>query len=189
MTSHIPIILLTARTMVENIMEGYETGADEYLVKPFNEDILKTRIKNLLLNRKQLRERYTNAALLNPKEILLTSPDQEFLSKMNMIIEKNIDDPEFNVDQLASDMAMSHSGIYKKLKALTGLTIIGFIKDFRLKRAAQMLKLHKFSITDIGFNVGYTDRKHFSQEFKKKFGMNPTTYGKMHRDTSEPTPD
>ncbi|GAA3611455.1 two-component regulator propeller domain-containing protein [Flavivirga amylovorans] len=178
MTSHIPVILLTARAMVENIMEGYETGADDYLVKPFNEDVLKIRIKNLLANRKQLRERYINEGLLHPKEVTLTSPDQEFLTKLNGILEKKLEEPEFSVDELASDMAMSHSGLYKKLKALTGMTLIKFTKDFRLNRAAQMLEQRKFSVVDVCFKVGYTDRKHFSKEFKKKFGQNPSSYGK-----------
>jgi signal transduction histidine kinase/DNA-binding response OmpR family regulator len=182
MTSHIPVILLTARAAVENIMEGYETGADDYLVKPFDEEVLRIRIKNLLNNRKQLREKYVNEGLLHPKEITLTSPDQEFLGKLNAIIEENIEEPEFQMDRLALDMAMSHSSIYKKLKALTGMTIIGFIKDFRLRRAAQMLGQHKFSITDISFKVGYMDRKHFSQEFKKKFGKTPSEYAKEHLD-------
>ncbi|MEM9142687.1 MAG: ATP-binding protein, partial [Bacteroidota bacterium] len=184
MTSHIPVILLTARAAVENIMEGYETGADDYLVKPFDEEVLKIRVKNLLSNRKQLREKYINEGLLHPKEITLTSPDQEFLGKLNTIIEENLEEPEFQMDRLALDMAMSHSSIYKKLKALTGMTIIGFIKDFRLRRAAQMLEQHKLSITDISFKVGYTDRKHFSQEFKKKFGRTPSEYAKEHLNKS-----
>lgn len=178
LTSHIPVILLTARTMVENIMEGFEMGADDYLVKPFNEDVLKVRIKNLLVSRKHLREKYINDVLLSPKEMAFTSPDQEFLTKLNSIIEDNIDVSEFHIDQLAKEMAMSHSNLYKKIKALTGMTTVAFIRDFRLKRAAQLLKQNKMSIIDVCFKVGYTDRRHFSQEFKKKFSMTPSAYAK-----------
>lgn len=177
-TSHIPVILLTARTMVENIMEGFETGADDYLVKPFNEDVLKIRIKNLLNNRKQLREKYTNDVLQSPKEMSFTSPDQNFLIKLNSIIETNIDNSEFSIEELATEMAMSHSNLYKKIKALTGMTSVAFVRDFRLNRATQYLKQHKIAIIDVCFKVGYTDRRHFSQEFKKRFGVTPSTYAK-----------
>ena len=178
LTSHIPIILLTARTMVENIMEGFEKGADDYLVKPFNEDVLKVRIKNLLASRKHLREKFTNDILLSPKEIAFTSPDQEFLTKLNTVIEEQIDNSEFSIEELAAEMAMSHSNLYKKIKALTGMTTVAFVRDFRLKRAAQILSQNKISIIDVCFQVGYTDRRHFSQEFKKKFSITPSAYAK-----------
>lgn len=174
--SHIPVILLTARTLNNDVIEGFETGADDYITKPFNETVLKIRIKNLLQNRKMLRDRFYKEGILNPKEIALNSPDEEFLTKLVNIIEKNIDISEFNIDQLSKDMAMGHSNVYKKVKALTGMTIIGFVKDFRLKRASQLLKQNKISIIDVCFKVGYTDRRHFSQEFKKKFGVSPSTY-------------
>ncbi|WP_420321283.1 hybrid sensor histidine kinase/response regulator transcription factor [Flagellimonas sp.] len=180
LTSHIPVVLLTARDMVESIMEGYDTGADDYLVKPFHEGVLKTRIRNLLHGRKQLREHYVNETLLNPKEVAFTSPDQEFLSKLQDILENKLNEPEFHIDNLASEMAMSHSSMYKKLKALTGMTLVAFIRDFRLKRAAQLLQQHKFAIADVSFKVGYTDSKHFSREFKKKFGKNPSQFAKDH---------
>ncbi|SNY99516.1 hypothetical protein SAMN06265377_1326 [Flagellimonas pacifica] len=178
LTSHIPVILLTARDMVESIMEGYETGADDYLIKPFHEGVLRARIKNLLEVRKKLRDRYSKELLLNPKEIALNSPDQQFLEKLQKVLEDKMSNPEFHIDELALDMAMSHSGIYKKIKALTGMTLVAFIKDFRLKRAAQILKQHNFAIADVSFMVGYSDRKHFSQEFKKKFGKNPSEFSK-----------
>ncbi|MCL6266921.1 two-component regulator propeller domain-containing protein [Flagellimonas myxillae] len=183
LTSHIPVVLLTARDMVESIMEGYETGADDYLVKPFHEGVLKTRIWNLLNNRKQLREHYVNVTLLNPKEVAFTSPDQEFLSKLQNILEEKLDESEFHIDSLALEMAMSHSSMYKKLKALTGMTLVAFIRDFRLKRAAQLLQQHKYAIADVSFKVGYTDSKHFSREFKKKFGKNPSQFAKDHSST------
>ncbi len=178
-SSHIPVILLTARTLIADKMEGLETGADDYLTKPFNESILRIRVSNLLLNRKLLRDRFLKEGILRPKTIKLNSPDQEFLSKLVAIVEDNIEESEFNIDQLAKDIGMSHSNVYKKIKALTGMTIIGFVKDFRLQRAAQLLKEeHKISITDVCFKVGYTDRRHFSQEFKKKFGTSPSLYAK-----------
>ena len=108
----------------------------------------------------------------------MTSPDQELLSKLHDILEKKLDQSEFHIDSLSAEMAMSHSGLYKKLKALTGMTLVAFIRDFRLKRAAQLFKQHKYSVSDVCFMVGYTDRKHFSREFKKKFGINPSEFAK-----------
>ena len=178
--SHIPVILLTARTMTANKIEGYETGADEYLTKPFNEQILKVRIRNLLENRRILSERYIKEGIINPKEVTLNSPDEEFLTKLVNIVEEHIEDAEFNIDQLSKSIAMSHSNVYKKVKALTGMTVVGFIKDFRMKRAAQLFKESKLPIVDVCFKVGYTNRRHFSQEFKKKYGVNPSDYIKEH---------
>lgn len=177
-TSHIPVILLTARTLTSHKVEGYETGADAYLTKPFDEMVLKTRVKNLLNNRKLLRDRYSKEGIINPKEISLNSPDEKFLSTLVQIIEDNIGDENFSIDQLAKDMAMSHSNVYKKTKALTGMSVVQFVKDFRLKRAAQLLKENKFSIIDITYMVGYTDRRHFSEEFKKKYKKSPSMYMK-----------
>ena len=178
-TSHIPVILLTARTLISDKMEGLETGADDYLTKPFNESILKLRIKNLLQTRELLRDRYLKEGLLRPKNVTLNSPDKEFLIKLATIVEKNIEEPKFNIGQLAKDIGMSHSNVYKKIKAMTGMTIIEFVRDFRLQRAAQLLKeQQKISIIDVCFKVGYTDRRHFSQEFKKKFGKSPSLFFK-----------
>lgn len=180
LTSHIPIILLTAKDMDESIIEGYETGADEYLIKPFHEGILKSIIKNLIGIRQQLRERYSKELLLNPKDVAFISPDEEFLSKLQFTLEEKMRNPEFHINELARDMAMSHSGIYKKLKALTGMTLVAYIRDYRLKRASQILKQHRYAIADVSFMVGFTDRKHFSQEFKKKFGKTPSEFSKNH---------
>ena len=179
--SHIPIILLTARTLVNSIIEGFETGADEYLTKPFNERILLTRVNNLLQNRKRIREQISKEAIINPQEISLTSQDSIFLSKLVSHIEEHIEEPELNIAQMASTMAMSHSNLYKKIKALTGMTVIGFIKDFRLKRAAQLLVQNQLNITEIAYMVGYSERRYFSDDFKKRFGQSPKEYMEKHK--------
>ncbi|MBN1185952.1 MAG: response regulator [Bacteroidales bacterium] len=175
-TSHIPIILLTARTAMIYKVEGFETGADEYITKPFSDKELRTRIKNLLNNRKLLRERYLKEAMLQPKDIVLTSPDEKFLNKLIEIIEKNMEEPEFKVELLTKEIGMSHSVIYKKIKALTGQSLIEFVRDIRLKRAAQLLKQKVLSVTEICYKVGFTDRRYFSQAFKKKFGQTPSEF-------------
>jgi signal transduction histidine kinase/ligand-binding sensor domain-containing protein/DNA-binding response OmpR family regulator len=177
-TSHIPIILLTARTASLYKVEGLETGADDYMTKPFRMDELKVRIRNILNNRKLLRERYLKEALLQPKEIIIESPDEKFLAALIRIIEEHIDQPEFKLDLLSRELAMSHSVIYKKLKALTGMSMVEFVRDIKLKRAAQLLGQDKLTVTEICYNVGFTDRRYFSQVFKKKYGDTPSDFVK-----------
>jgi len=177
-TSHIPIILLTARTAALYKIEGLETGADDYLTKPFRMDELKIRIKNILNNRKLLRERFMKEALLQPKEIIIASPDEKFLMNLIKVIEDHIDQSEFKVDLLIRELGMSHSVIYKKIKALTGQSLIEFVRDLRLKRAAQLLGQNKLRVTEICYQVGFTDRRYFSQVFKKKFGITPSEFAR-----------
>lgn len=175
-SSHIPIILLTARTLASSVIEGLETGADEYITKPFDENILLARVNNLLQNRKRIREYISKELIIKPEEVNLNSQDNTFLSNLVDYIEKNIDEPELNIGQMATVMGMSHSNLYKKVKALTGETVIGFIKDFRLKRAAQLLIQDQHYIKEIAYMVGYSDRRHFSDDFKKKFNLTPKEY-------------
>lgn len=179
--SHIPIILLTARSFSIDKIEGLKNGADDYLIKPFNEEVLKARIYNILKNRQRIHERFSKDTILTPKDLVLSSPDEKLLNKLVELLEKNIENSEFSVEELSSEIGMSHSSLYKKTKALTGMTIVGFIRDFRLQRAVQLLKNNSISIIDVCFMVGYTDRKHFSQEFKKKFKVAPSIYIKENQ--------
>lgn len=178
---HIPVILLTARTLVDSIVEGFETGADEYITKPFNEQILLARIKNILQNRKEIRQQICQEMILNPKDISLNTQDNIFLSKVMTFLEEHIGEPDLNIEQMAAEMSMSHSTLYKKMKALTGMTAIGFVKDFRLKRAAQLLTREELSITEIAYMVGYTERRHFSLDFKKMFNSTPKEYVETYK--------
>ena len=177
-TSHIPVVLLTARTSFIHKEEGYETGADEYITKPFNESLLKTRIKNILRNRQLLREKFNTEALTQPSELAINKVDQLFLEKLMKIIENNIDKNDLNSKFLTNELAMSHSVIYKKIKALTGLTFLDFVRDFKLKRAKQLIVNHHYSVAEACYKVGYSDRKYFSKLFKQKFGENPSYFTK-----------
>ena len=179
--SHIPIILLTARSFSIDKIEGLKNGADDYLIKPFNEEVLKARIYNILRNRQLIHERFSKDTILTPKDLVLSSPDEKLLNKLVELLEQNIENSEFSVEELSLEIGMSHSSLYKKIKALTGMTIVSFIRDFRLQRAAQLLKNNNISIIDVCFMVGYTDRKHFSQEFKKKFKVAPSIYIKENQ--------
>jgi AraC-like DNA-binding protein len=174
--SHIPVILLTARTLADSVVEGFDSGADDYLTKPFDERVLLARINNILQTRREIRDRVRREMILNPQEVSLNTQDGIFLSRFVAYIEEHIEEPDFNIMQMASEMAMSHSNLYKKVKALTGMSVIGFIKDFRLKKAAQLLVQGTLHITEIAYMMGYTERRHFSQDFKRKFNLSPKEY-------------
>jgi len=179
-TSHIPIIILTARTTVENKMEGLETGADDYITKPFDEELLKARISNLLNNRKLIREKFINDNLLNPRELAISSPDQLFLERLYEILEPNLESNNLKAEIVAKEVGMSHSVMYKKIKALTGLSYVEFIRDYRLSIAKQLIQDLGYSVSDACYKVGYSDRKYFSKLFKEKFKKNPSEFLKSN---------
>jgi len=175
-TAHIPVILLTARATRESKLEGLETGADDYLIKPFDADELIIRVKNLIAQRRSLRERFSRKLTVDPSEIAVTSADEHFLRRALDIIENNMDDPEFNAESFSKTMAVSRSQLHRKLHALTGQSTTEFIRSIRLKRAAQLLKQGYGTISEIAFEVGFNHLSYFSECFKKQFGMNPKEY-------------
>jgi len=175
-TSHIPVILLTARTSDIFQAEGLETGADDYITKPFDENILNIRVKNLIESRKKLRERYSKEVTLMPRDITITQPDEIFLDKAIKIIEENISDSSLKVEWIAREIGMSHSVLYKKVMALTDLTVVEFIRTIRLKKASILLTKTESSISQISHEVGFTDPKYFSKCFQKLYGVTPTAY-------------
>lgn len=177
-TSHIPIILLTARTGTIFKKEGYETGADDYITKPFNSMLLITRIENILDSRRRLADKVKNDLAIRPNDLNLASPDERFLKELVGVIESNLDNSEMHADLISTEMGMSHSVVYKKIKALTGCTLVEFIRDYRLQQAADMLLKYKFSIAEACYKVGFSDKKYFSQMFKKKYGKTPSEYAK-----------
>ncbi|MCL4120623.1 UNVERIFIED_CONTAM: hypothetical protein GTU68_006418 [Idotea baltica] len=178
LTSHIPIIILTAKTSIKDKMEGFNTGADEYITKPYDEDFLKNRIKNLLNSRKLLKEKFVSDHLLNPKELAISSLDQVFLEKLYKALENNLQANNLKAETISALINMSHSSMYKKIKALTGLTYIEFIRDYRLSIAKQLIEENGYSVSDACYKVGYSDRKYFSKLFKKKFKKNPSEFFK-----------
>ncbi len=175
-TSHIPIIILTARTTVKNTMEGFETGADDYIAKPYDEELLKARITNLLNNRRLIREKFISDNLLNPRELAISSPDQLFLERLYKSLEPNLESNNLKAEFIAREIGMSHSVMYKKIKALTGLSYVEFIRDYRLSIAKQLIQDLGYSVSDACYKVGYSDRKYFSKMFKEKFKKNPSEF-------------
>ncbi len=175
-TSHIPVVLLTAKASEESIIEGLETGADDYITKPFNTKILLTRIKNLIDLRCQLQEKIQREMMLHPTEMAVSSMDQEFMQELKKSVEKNMADEEFGVDELANGLYMSRATLNRKLRALTGESTNQFIQSYRLKRAAQLLKTNFGNVTEVAFEVGFSNSAYFTKCFKEKFHQLPHTF-------------
>ncbi len=175
-TSHIPVILLTAKTGVEAQLAGYHEGADEYLVKPFQKDLLMARIQNLITSRKKLREAFKSKIDIQPHDIAVTSVDEKFLNKALEIIEKNINNPDFGSPEMVSALGLSRTFVHLKFKKLTNFSTGEFIKNVRLKRAAQLLKQRKHRISEISYMVGFDNPKYFSKSFKTQFGCSPAQF-------------
>ena len=175
-TNHIPIVLLTAKSSVENKLEGLVTGADDYLSKPFNISELRIRLGNLIEQRRKLRERFRKEILLEPKEIAVTSADEKFLYRASNLIEEHISDYNFSVDNFTKEIGMSRMQLHRKLNAITGQSASEFIRNFRLKRAAQLLQGKHGNIAEIAYDVGFNNPSYFSECFKKLFGTLPSEY-------------
>lgn len=186
-TSHIPIILLTALNDEKNILEGLKIGADEYVVKPFNIGILKATIVNLLSNRALLRSRYANLELNDEEEegkCLKCSDDidWQFIATVKKSVEENMDNQAFNVDVLCTLLNMSRTSFYNKIKALTDQAPADYVRLIRLKRAAQLLREGKHSITEIAEMTGFNDAKYFREVFKKHFNVSPSKYARKEEE-------
>ena len=187
-TSHIPIVLLTAKTSIESKLEGLEYGADDYITKPFSATYLKARVKNLLTQRRKLQGIYRdnlmtgNVTADSTEETVeeqgpeMSPNDRKFMDKLVELMEKNMDNGELVVDDLVQELAVSRSVFFKKLKTLTGLAPIEFIKEMRIKRAVQFIETGEYSMTQISYMVGINDPRYFSKCFKQKMGMTPTEY-------------
>lgn len=182
-TSHIPIILLTALNTDKNIIDGLQTGADEYVVKPFNIGILRATIANLLANRALLRHRYGNLDLnddTHNTECINCSTDLDwkFIASIKKNVEDNMDNPSFTIDVLCTLLNMSRTSFYNKLKALTDQAPGDYVRLIRLKRAMQLLKEQKYTITEVAEMTGFSDAKYFREVFKKHFNVSPSQYAK-----------
>ena len=175
-TSHIPLILLTARSAEEQKLEGLESGADDYITKPFNFEILALRIKKLLQLRQKRQENFSGKMEVNPSEITITSLDEKLIQKAIQYVEGNISRCELSVEELSRELGMSRVHLYKKLLSITGKSPIEFIRVIRLKRAAQLLRQSQQNISEVAYQVGFNNPKYFSKYFKEEFGVLPSTY-------------
>jgi len=182
-TSHIPVILLTARASMESKIEGLETGADDFITKPFDPQEMLVRIKNLILQRSRLRESILNefqkgdqSSILNVPLSGLNEMDKKFIQKGLGLIEKHLSDTDFDVEIFSREMALSHSQVHRKLKAIINLSATGFIRMVRLKKAAELLRKKSGTVSEIAYDVGFNTLPYFTKCFKEQFGMTPTEY-------------
>jgi ligand-binding sensor domain-containing protein/signal transduction histidine kinase/AraC-like DNA-binding protein len=184
-TSHIPVILLTARSGNIHQVSGLKTGADAYLTKPFSVQILLLNINNLLSSREQMRKKFIRQMTLEPTNVLIESNDQDFLNKVLSQIEDNLSNPDFGVNELATSIGMSTPVFYKKIKSLTDMSVNNFIKSIRLKRAAQLLEQDILTVYQVAYEVGFNDTRYFAKEFKKQYGKSPSLYANKVIDEEE----
>jgi signal transduction histidine kinase/DNA-binding NarL/FixJ family response regulator/ligand-binding sensor domain-containing protein len=173
-TSHIPIVLLTAKAGEENILAGLETMADDYIVKPFNIRLLRARLKNLIAMRRRLQQTIDAELTFPSSKIKLSPIDREFMDELHKIIEENIGDPDFNVEELSRKLYLNRATVYRKIHALTGETPTEFIRSFRLKRGAELLKNNFGTILDVALEVGFSSANYFTKCFKQKFNRLPS---------------
>jgi DNA-binding response OmpR family regulator len=173
-TSHIPVILLTALNEKEDIIQGLESGADDYITKPFDFTILRARIRNILQNREKLRKLILSAETAPEDFNYSNQLDKDFLDKAIRIIEKELSNPGFSVNEFCRELGMSRTSAYNKIKTLTNQGPNDFIRIIRLNRAKNLLLLKKYSISEVADMVGFSDSKYFSTSFKKQFGLSPS---------------
>src|SRR5690606_5435185 len=176
-TNHIPVLLLTARTTMDNVIEGLRLGSDDYITKPFHLDVLSLKIRNSLAARERFRKKFVRDYVLTPQQTP-SAPDseQQFLAKVIKLIEDNLTETQFGVNMLAAELGMSRPVLYRKLKQMTDLSVIELINVLRLKKAAQLLANGQLPVSEVAYQVGFSDPKYFSKSFKSYFGKSPTAY-------------
>jgi len=173
-TSHIPVIMLTAKAEQRDKLAGLETGADDYLTKPFLAEELTIRASNLIRQRQLLREKFTKDGTIKLQDVSVTSIDELFLTGLVAMIEDHMDDEDLSIETLAQKMNVSRSQLHRKLKALTGKSPSVFLRTIRLHRAKELLEKRAGNVSEVCFAVGYSNLAYFSTTFKQEFGLNPS---------------
>ena len=174
-TSHIPVILLTGKQDKMTIIRGFECGASDYITKPYDITVLQTRIRNILNERQHLRETILSSSVSLPVSISFSNRmDKEFMNKVLKVVEKEIANPDFQMDNFCRQLAMSRTAFYNKLKALTGMSPNDFVRKVRLDKAKVLLSSKIYNVTEVSEMVGFSDPKYFSICFKKQFDINPS---------------
>ena len=179
--SHIPVILLTARTAEEQKMEGFESGADDYITKPFNFEILQSRIRNLIHQREVFQKDFRKQIEVKASDVNITSLDEKLIQRAIKCVEDNISDAAFSVETLSHELGMSRVHLYKKLLALTGKSPIEFIRVIRLQQAAQLLEKSQLTVSEVAYKVGFNNPKYFTKYFKEEYKMLPSAYAVSKR--------
>jgi DNA-binding response OmpR family regulator len=179
--SHTPVILLTARTAEEQKLEGFESGADDYITKPFNFEILQSRIRNLIHQRELYQKEMRHKIDVRASHVEVTSMDEKLVSKALKIVEEKIADSDFSVEDLSHELGMSRVHLYKKLQALTGKSPLEFIRSIRLQHAAQLLEKSQLTVSEVAYKVGFNNPKYFAKYFREEFQVLPSAYAASRR--------
>ena len=177
--SHIPFILLTAKTDIESKLEALELGVDDYITKPFSLAYLEARIENLLKIREQLQGYFKStltSGVITLSKPDITNLDDVFINKTMTFLEEHYDDSTMNIDDIAGYAGLSRSSFFKKIKSLTGLAPVDFVREFRLQKATQLIETGETNIGQLAYNVGINDTRYFRKSFKQKYGINPSEY-------------
>ncbi len=178
LSSHIPIVLLTAKTGEESELEGMKSGADDFISKPFSVSLLKSKVESLIENRRKIQNHYKQDEFVKPKKFTSSSSDEKLFDKILSILEENLSNSDFTVELFSSTLGMSRMQLHRKLKAITGLSASEFVRSYRIKVAAKMLKETDKNISEVCYSVGFNDHAYFSKCFKKVFKKTPTEYAK-----------
>ena len=173
---HSPVVMLTALGTTDDIVKGLDAGADDYLPKPFSLAVLKAKIKNLLKRSEQLKLYFRDRFDLRTPEQTIADPDKEFVSKVTKVVLAHLQDPEFDVELFCSEMAMSRASLFRKLKSTTGCSASSFTRNIRIKRAAELLGQHAYSIGEVAAQVGFSDPNYFTRCFKEIYGITPSEF-------------
>jgi signal transduction histidine kinase/DNA-binding response OmpR family regulator len=184
-TAHIPIILLTAMGSEEKQLEGLKAGVNDYITKPFTFEILASRIRNLMAQQKMLQKRFQKQIEVNPEEVTITPVDEKFLKQALDVVEKNMDNPDFSVEDFSREMFMNRVTLYRKILSITGKTPIEFIRSIRLKRAARLLEKSGMSIAEIAYEVGFNNPRNFTKAFKEEFLIPPSQYAANRKEKED----
>ena len=175
-TSHIPVILLTAKAAAEDKFEGLETGADDYLIKPFDSKELMLRVKNLIEIRRKLRQRFSKITMLKPSEMDVSSTDKIFLQRLLSIVEEHLSEEDFTVEQLCKRIGTSSANLWRKIHGLFNQNPNQFIRSVRLQHARRMLEAHAGNVAEVAYAVGFNNLSYFAKCFRDQFGHSPSFY-------------
>jgi signal transduction histidine kinase/ligand-binding sensor domain-containing protein/DNA-binding response OmpR family regulator len=175
-TSHIPVVLLTALSSKEHEKDGFLVGADAYITKPFDPEILKVRLEQILKTQQKLKEKYSHQIFLEPKEIEITSSEEKFIKKAIKTVEDNLHNPDFGVNEFSREIGISKVQLYRKFRAISNMTVKEFIRTLRIKRAGQLIKKSDFNVSEVAYKVGFKEINYFRKCFKEFYGINPSEY-------------
>jgi AraC-like DNA-binding protein len=175
-TCHIPVIILTAKASAEDQLESIETGADAYISKPFDVRLLRTHVNNLLAAREKLKQIYRRELTIRPSDVTVKSSDEKLMDRIVRFMNENLSDPDFGVEELGKEVGLSRTHLYRKIKQMTHLTAIEFVRNMRLQRAAQLFRQNRMHVAEVAYMSGFKELSYFRKIFKEVYGVSPQEF-------------